>query len=42
MSDFSNLSRGMTIGVSTSALALLMSATNVRAAEGSTAVEAAG
>lgn len=38
MSDFSNLSRGMTIGVSTSALALLMSATNVRAAEGEAGV----
>ncbi|WP_198683508.1 TonB-dependent receptor [Peristeroidobacter agariperforans] len=38
MSDFFNLSRGMTIGVSTSALALLMSATNVRAAEGAAGV----
>jgi len=38
MSDFLKLSRGMTIGVSTSALALLMSATNVRAAEGAAGV----
>ncbi len=38
MSDHSILSRGMTIGVSTSALALLMSATNVRAAEGQAGV----
>ncbi|GFE82547.1 TonB-dependent receptor [Steroidobacter agaridevorans] len=38
MSDFLNLSRGMTIGVSTSALALLMSATNVGAAEGAAGV----
>ena len=38
MSDYSNLSRGMTIGVSTGALALLMSATHVRAAEGSAGV----
>nr|WP_298728048.1 TonB-dependent receptor [uncultured Steroidobacter sp.] len=38
MSDFLNLSRGMTIGVSTGALALLVSATNVRAAEGQAGV----
>jgi iron complex outermembrane receptor protein len=38
MSDFSNLSRGMTIGVSSSALALLMGVTNVRAAEGDAGV----
>jgi outer membrane receptor protein involved in Fe transport len=38
MSDFLNLSRGMTIGVSTSAFALLMSATNVGAAEGDAGV----
>lgn len=38
MNNFLNLSRGMTIGVSTSALALLMSATNVRAAEGGAGV----
>jgi outer membrane receptor protein involved in Fe transport len=38
MNDFLNLSRGMTIGVSTSALALLMSATNVQAAEGEAGV----
>ncbi len=30
MSDFSSLSRRMTIGVSTSAFALFMSATNVK------------
>jgi outer membrane receptor protein involved in Fe transport len=38
MSDFSNLSRGMTIGVSSSALALLMGVTNVKAAEGDAGV----
>lgn len=38
MSDFLKLSRGMTIGASSSALALMMSATNVRAAEGDASV----
>lgn len=38
MNDFLMLSRGMTIGVSTSAVALLMSVTNVRAAEGEAGV----
>jgi len=38
MSDFLNLSRGMTSGVCGGALALLISATNVRAAEGSASV----
>lgn len=39
MSDFFNLSRGMTIGVSTSALALLISTTNVNAAEGAGVID---
>lgn len=38
MNDLSNLSRGMTIGVTSGALALLMGVTNVRAAEGDAGV----